>query len=103
MVESCLTEAIASFEIRRRYIHSGDRRGTGDRVQVLRNVASVNRFELPNTPSLSRDRRVREVRRIAFGRNETGADEGWPFGLNDLCRCDSRYFGPILSSLFAEL
>jgi conjugative transfer signal peptidase TraF len=107
LVESCLPEAIASYGIERRYIHSGDCPNgiepvvkivgavPGDCVEVSRNAVSVNESSLANSASLSHDRRGREVRRVAFGQYKTGANEVWLLGLNDRHSWDSRYFGPI--------
>jgi type IV secretory pathway protease TraF len=55
----------------------------------------VNGWKLANSASIFRDSRGREVRRVAFDQYQTGANEVWLFGLNDLRSWDSRYFGPI--------
>ena len=107
LVESCLPYAIASYGIERGYIGSGDcSDGTepvvkivgalsGDRVGLSRNAVTVNGWKLANSASIFRDSRGREVRRVAFDRYQTRANEVWLFGLNDLRSWDSRYFGPI--------
>jgi type IV secretory pathway protease TraF len=96
LVESCLPYAIASYGIERGYIGSGDcSDGTepvvkivgavsGDRVGLSRNAISVNGWKLANSASIFRDSRAREVSTVAFDRYQTGANEVWLFGLNDL-------------------
>ena len=107
LVESCLPYAIASYGIDRGYIGSGDCPGgtepvvkmvgavSGDLVELSRTAVSVNGWNLANSASIFRDSRGREVRRVAFNRYQTGANQVWLFGLNDLRSWDSRYFGPI--------
>jgi type IV secretory pathway protease TraF len=68
---------------------------SGDCVGLSRKAVIVNGRKLANIASIFRDTRGLELRRVAFDRYQTGANEVWLFGLNELRRWDSRYFGPI--------
>jgi conjugative transfer signal peptidase TraF len=117
LVLVCLPEKLARFALERAYLARGAGCGdgiepvgkrigamTGDTVQVAPGYVAVNGRPLPNMASRMRDSRCRDVPRVAFGTYAVSDGEVWLFGEADPRSWDSRYFGPVPTSMVrAEL
>jgi conjugative transfer signal peptidase TraF len=107
LVEACLPNTIASYGIAREYLASGRCPNgaepvikivgatRGDRVDLSSEEIRVNGVALPQSATLSRDSRGRDVQTLRRGTYHTPNNLVWLFGLHDARSWDSRYFGPV--------
>jgi len=107
LVEACLPNTIASYGIAREYLASGRCPNgaepvikivgatRGDRVDLSSEGIRVNGVALPQSATLSRDSRGRDVQTLRRGTYQTPNNLVWLFGLHDARSWDSRYFGPV--------
>jgi conjugative transfer signal peptidase TraF len=73
----------------------------GDVVEVSKNGITINGKELPNTQPKKNDRHGRPLEHYPYGTYRVATDQVWVVSTYNPNSFDSRYFGPIRTSIIS--